>query len=545
MFHLKGNGLTFVLYKDGQYKVGILNGDVVINGPTLIREDAEIEVKGEEVFLRYCYSEYSTKYNGKNLLKDEKIKLEDGCQITFGTVNLYFHIMRKIVTCVTGKITDEIELASIISELGGECLRNWNTSCTHLTACDIRVSLKILYAIMENIKIVTPEFWKVYLTNVKNNKPLPSMLEYLPPFREGINSKHLEYNEARKHVFIGKTFGFWDNNKLQRLEEIISNAGGGSILLEKNSSKDELLKIMDFCVVMDPEDTELEKTLSVVLEEYKNKGRRLIGTFEIALSILICSSDESCNQFVDRVNFESFGFSEEKLGSDWYYDDIPASFEDAEQTEFEMALKQEMDSLDSDLNTQIEGGTILNLLKVIAKKLEKKSDRSNSNSPKKVGKSSLRLNPYAILHRHSQLENVRLLNVSVSQENQEDKNNGKVVEEKSSRVTGRKNKSRKKIFPESVPINFSMLDHDVSTGKWVDGKEVSTESLNTPLDEEDEIWKSSFNNSVTVVVKNLEDNNREMPSTEIFGSNNFKRFQKLYIPKYRQPVLRSRVFTEK
>ncbi|XP_045461602.1 nibrin [Harmonia axyridis] len=301
MFLLIGNNSTYYLTKDGTFRIGRHVGDIIIGHSTISRKHAEITVENNEAFLQDCKSKYFTKYKGNILMINDQVKLEDGAEIIFGEVKFRVKIEEKFITCSTGVKENEEELCSIIKELGGEYLKDWNDTCTHLTTAEIMVTLKVLHAIMDNKKIVTPNFWRSYLNNLREMKLPPDPSEFYPPLGESmIHSKYLDYNPNRKTIFTNKTFGFW--KKRRSMQDIISKAGGKSVyLLSAGKNESELMELIENCILMDPEDTNIEKKNSVFLEAYKKNGRRVIPIQEIVLAILQCSCKENCNPYFNRA----------------------------------------------------------------------------------------------------------------------------------------------------------------------------------------------------------------------------------------------------
>lgn len=303
MFLLEGNENTYYLTRNREYLIGRHVGDIIIKNQTLSRKHAKISVEEKSVFVQDCESKFFTKYNGKILLKNEKRKLEDGAKITFGEVEFTFKQLEGYVTCSTAIKEFENEIISIMKEVGGEYSKDWNDSCTHLTTSEIMVTLKVLHAIMDNKKIVTPNFWRVVLKNVKENKAPPDPSEFYPPLGESIiHATYLEYNPNRKNVFTDKTFAFWKKKRQLNMNSIILKAGGKTILVPslKSKTNSEILDILNDCIVMDPEDSALEATYSSILEDYRKK-RRIIPVQEIVLAILKCSCEENCNPLFDRA----------------------------------------------------------------------------------------------------------------------------------------------------------------------------------------------------------------------------------------------------
>ncbi|KAL3277211.1 hypothetical protein HHI36_012561 [Cryptolaemus montrouzieri] len=366
MYTLSGNNLTFFLV-NGLYKIGRIFGDIVLKHPSISRKHAEIEIRNDGSFLRDCNSKYSTQCNGKILLVNEEVKLKDEVQIKFGELTFNFHKMDKIVTCATGLKGSEEDLASIIEQLGGTYLKEWNETCSYLTTNEILISIKFLHAIMDNKKIVTLQFWKEYLKNIKSNKLPPDPAEFYPPFGEHvINSKHLEYNPARKEIFKGKVFAFWTKKRRVRMHEIIKKAGGDTVLLVKNTSdEEELLKLMDKYIAMDPEDPSIEKTFFKALTAYKNKGKRLIPVQEVVFAILQCSCEENCNPNFNRTHTVFLKETEKKhtakalieesqetqhdVKSSQHFSVIPASYEEPLIIADEISVPAKRIKLDPDI----------------------------------------------------------------------------------------------------------------------------------------------------------------------------------------------------
>ncbi|XP_044744861.1 nibrin [Coccinella septempunctata] len=431
MFLLIENNKTFYLIKEGKYIVGRHVGDIIIKNHSVSRKHAEIIVENNEAFVRDCESKFFTTYNGKILLKNEKTKLEDGGEIIFGEVKVSFKVGENLVTCSTGVKEHEDELRLIIKEIGGEYLKDWNDTCTYLTTSEIMVTLKVLHAIMDNKKIVTPNFWKAFLKNMKENKLPPDPSEFYPPLGESmIHTKFLDYNPDRKCIFVGKTFAFWKKKRFSSMHAIISKAGGTCLLIpaEKNKSQKELLELMDNCIVMDPEDQSLEKTYSVIIEAYKKKGKRIIPVQEIVLAILQCSCEENCNPFFDRAKTvfiresqkpgpskvvvgetECFEFESEKEQKPVI---IPSSFDMESylntQTKNDKTKYENLSQANDDMTkkTEVSGIVQIDLVeddvsskKKLAPIFKRPAEETFAPPPKKIkeGHASMKLNPFSAM----------------------------------------------------------------------------------------------------------------------------------------------------
>lgn len=135
---------------------------------------------------------------------------------------MQINVYRSNITSAEKKI-----LSEHIAYLRGTILREWSSECTHLVTNTIKLTSKVLCALVEGKHIVNIDFWKDYVNAVKNNLKLPSPGSYQPELNESLLSKNisLAYNPERKTLFKGKIFAFFTQKSMQGIQEVINLAG--------------------------------------------------------------------------------------------------------------------------------------------------------------------------------------------------------------------------------------------------------------------------------------------------------------------------------
>lgn len=100
--------------------------------------------------------------------------------------------------------------------------------CTHVTAEEIVLTVKILCAVIAGTPIVTLKYWKDYVNNVKQNLPSPNVADYKPPCSEMIlnyQNIDLDYKDERRSLFKDKIFVFPTKREKDKMVDMIRLAG--------------------------------------------------------------------------------------------------------------------------------------------------------------------------------------------------------------------------------------------------------------------------------------------------------------------------------
>lgn len=200
------------------------------------------------------------------------------------------------------------QLMDNIKTLDGDLLSKWSPDCTHLTASQIFLTIKVLCAIITGQAIVTMRYWEELIKSVEENKELPKILDHKPPLSEDILNKrvNLDYDVRRKTLFKDKYFVFFNAKEMSQMEEVVCTAGGKCLSWDKNPvAISELQKYPDRYIILQSVSNLSQNTDSY--EKVNNfllsNGKRTIPVQEIALAIVQCSCEKHCNpSFNSTVN---------------------------------------------------------------------------------------------------------------------------------------------------------------------------------------------------------------------------------------------------
>lgn len=282
--------------------------------------------------------------------------------------------MQIITTTSRLSNTEKLNLNKCISSLNGKMINNWTNQCTHLTAEQITLTLKVLHALVDNKPIVTSKYWEKFAENVKNGLPPPDVDQFKPPLVEALlNKVPLDENQQRKCLFQNKVFIFTDKASKEQMGEIIQKAGGKIDLWDKTSplsyTNEELL-------LMQCNDSTENENLCKILKQNSKFGKRTIPLQEIAMSIILCSCEKDCNPNFNR-EVEVFGRKTQVE----VFKNTPIAFETQSQdsTPSQLIVKQELiipETLESEIDAPIR------VKKKPAVTIKKENDHNNTTMNK-------------------------------------------------------------------------------------------------------------------------------------------------------------------
>ena len=111
----------------------------------------------------------------------------------------------------------------------------WSETTTHLAMTSISLSLKVVNCLAKGVPIVTPEYFRDYLTSLQTKQPLPLSSNYVPPVTETQSESQLRdpnisfrTDSSRASLLRGITLVFLTQKELTANSVPISLAGGSS-----------------------------------------------------------------------------------------------------------------------------------------------------------------------------------------------------------------------------------------------------------------------------------------------------------------------------
>lgn len=271
--------IYYLLPEKSKHIVGRNNADLILKDDSSIsRSHACLYPTNDHVKVIDTGSKYGTFCNENienkiGIKKNEEIKLKNGERVQFGLLDNEWTLSKLNICTLTSSINphQKEELEKYINLIGGEITEIWKNSCTHLTMSEITVTLKVLKALVENVPIVSCEYWKDYYENLKNSKLPPKCENYLPKLAEKFLNKEIvsfHLNEKRKTIFHGKKFVFMNKVHLEKYSSIIECAGGECKNLNKGIQKSFLLD-KDVIVIQHVSSSQTQSSQSINMIEGK------------------------------------------------------------------------------------------------------------------------------------------------------------------------------------------------------------------------------------------------------------------------------------
>ncbi|VEN57567.1 unnamed protein product [Callosobruchus maculatus] len=300
-------GKKIYLLKD-KYEVGRKNCDFLIeNDLSISRKHATIEVENNKVKITDAASKYKSFLNGEEMTPNVACLLRCGDEIQFGVYNSKFRLEhQKFVTTATRLSgAEKMQLKNEMQSIHGSYVEEWSQDCTHLTVKEIALTVKVLYALIDDKPIIMPQYWTALKKHVTLGEDAPKIEDYnKPPVNETLLSR-VEWKREinRTNLFKNKLFIFLTENSKKTMEGVISRLGGTSIAWEKNPmASEDVKKSPKDIIVIQP----LEKTQNSSFEELTRivlaKGHRLIPQQEIALAVVSGNLEKDCNPEFDRAS---------------------------------------------------------------------------------------------------------------------------------------------------------------------------------------------------------------------------------------------------
>ncbi|KAK0174426.1 hypothetical protein PV327_010195 [Microctonus hyperodae] len=203
-----------------------------------------------------------------------------------------------LVSRIYGDVREK--LSEVLQTVGGVLCDEWSPECTHVTCPTVKLTEKVLCALVTGLYVVTKDYWYAMSEALQvDNGIYPNPEDYTPKVDSSIlvtDKISLLPNSQRKTLFKDKIFIYFDEDQRKIYSQMIELAGGLSIMY------DETWKPQDCCndnviVVQSIDSNQSNQSFqcrAVYLRLSQQKLRR-IPEFEIPLAILYCSIKQYCN----------------------------------------------------------------------------------------------------------------------------------------------------------------------------------------------------------------------------------------------------------
>lgn len=227
--------------------------------------------------------------------------------------------MKIVTTSSALSNPDKINLKKTFANFGGTLLDNWSSECTHLTAKEIMLTVKVLLALMDEKPIVTLEYWDKFSTSIQNGGSLPNPKDYKPPLAETFLSTNVTFkpDKRRQFLFQNKIFVFPTKKLLSRMEDLIKRAGGKAFSWDQQQvTLDKVTENLDkYIFIIDGIKPTPPGSLKNFHEKLAEIGQRTVPVREIVLAVLMLSIEEDCNPHFNRLGPVFGGDSQDNLVS--------------------------------------------------------------------------------------------------------------------------------------------------------------------------------------------------------------------------------------
>ncbi|XP_051573803.1 nibrin-like [Myxocyprinus asiaticus] len=298
------------------YVVGRKNCEILLpNDQSISRVHAHLTVTEQAITLKDC-SKYGTFINDEKLETGSTRTLQPGDRLTFGVFQSKFRLEKECVVVCSSCVNNQgkVSLSHDVRSVGGRLINSWTPDCTHLVMPTVKVTIKMICALLCCRHIVKPEFFSVFSKAVQQKQPLPKAEGFRPQVDEPTLAEEdvdLSLRPERKSLFKGKTFLFLNSKQMKRLSQAVHCGGGVSQLLEEGSLPISLLEANSTCVV----DMISGNSQAVILPTSKKwvesvgqilhrNGLRFIKESEIGLAAIHVNNQTYCNP-CSSINSES------------------------------------------------------------------------------------------------------------------------------------------------------------------------------------------------------------------------------------------------
>lgn len=238
------------------------------------------------------------------MIKDSPVVLKDGDHIRFGLQWNDWRLDYSPLVVTTSTLTPDGKrsLGQQLVMLGGHLVNSWQDTVTHVTMCNLTLTVKVVCALANGKPIVTPQYWDNYITALSTKQPLPDCKDYIPPLAEttlNVNEVSFDVNENRKKLFVGKHFVFSSSHQYNLYSCMVTAAGGRAGILEECGLVPEDLVqpnviVMQYSFVPS-QGSQVPHSFQEVTKYLKSRGKRIIPESDVGLAILYCSIDRHCN----------------------------------------------------------------------------------------------------------------------------------------------------------------------------------------------------------------------------------------------------------
>jgi len=167
------------------------------------------------------------------------VRLKDNDRLRFGVMFSIYRLRWLSLQVTSSMLKSKRELEGWLGQLEPGCKVQgaWCRETTHLVMPSISLSAKAVNSLVVGVPIVTPEFFRDFLSAVTSCQKLPASSHSIPSVSATDTESQLrdpvidfQVNPGRREVFKGKTFLFFSDKQLKVNVTPIELGGGSSVL---------------------------------------------------------------------------------------------------------------------------------------------------------------------------------------------------------------------------------------------------------------------------------------------------------------------------
>lgn len=217
---------VFVVY--GTYTLGRSLGlDLTVEEASVSRLHAHVVLEQTGLYFE-DKSKFGSKINGEKVAPGSRTALKAGDKVMVGIARTLEVSFRNLAICVSPKSDPLVQ--RLVD--GGVKVVSEANLCSHLIVSPVRITSKLLTALMRGAWIVDPSWAEALLTRSSASSPLPDEKSHISRLISANNSQtefNLEPNTQRLTLFEGHVVYFCAVETWQRYANLVRLGGGVSV----------------------------------------------------------------------------------------------------------------------------------------------------------------------------------------------------------------------------------------------------------------------------------------------------------------------------